>query len=794
MPTASAPPGSPSGKPPIDLTRPPEDGSDGLLQPFNVKDEYGVPISAYTVKADTGGWKDIDLKIWNIVAQVFFSIAKWSIGFACWLIDWALGFGLAKIMVVPAEQIANTVREVLFHRLGLPATFMTIAGVYAGYLIMFKERSRGYAEAGMSLVVAALAVTVFASPAQVLMGNPPKREGSTEKVLPDPTVDGRPTSTLLMSDDGVLGKARDLSLQLADLMLSNDPSHSEARPEAVSKRITDPIVRAFIVQPNQLMLYGRVFEGECAEAFGKAKLVFYNYEHTGLSFWEGMLSGNPSEDRTYYEQLVAATDKFRKICGTKGDPKAKRASADLAFSALFVAVAAVIVAILMVLVTGGFLSAQGWIAFESIRGHWALCAGILPGGGRGVLWRWVSAIVKAILSVFFAIIFLAIFILIVLALLKAETGPVLAKKFMAVDIAAIAALAGHKKIKENAQRVATNLNRKLANARVGGSRSSVFNNYRYGETAPGLKQLWGEARDEAGKVSRPLGRAGRTARQLWVGSPQGGSKGGRMRSAAKRVAGAAAVVGTGGAAAAARVAAQGAARQTLKNRLSNRMSRTRGGRVTMATGKAVGVAGKYGWKASKFAGLALGAPLGMPNGVAATRRGARAATARAQQVKSTLIAAGGRASQTWDGAKTFGSEWAHNVGVAGRFAARQAVNVGRGAIAVGNGANIQARLAQPLTPPSPGPTTAAVARLAQAQPPAAAPPGSPPAPGGSPPTPPPSSPPPPPAVSPASPANIHGAQPPRGPQAPGTGATRRVRRATRPQGPPNSPGTRPPGP
>lgn len=686
-----APP-DPKGDPVEDLSKSPTSGSDGLLQPFNVKDQYGVPISAYTVKASTGGWTDIDLKIWNIMAQLFFGVAKWAVGFACWLIKWALDFGLARLLVGPVDHISTTIRDQVINRMGLPGLFLMFAGLYAGYHIMFKQRSRGFAEAGTSLVVAAIATTVLLSPAQVLLGTQDQ-----------PSPGG---STMLLSQDGLLGKAKDLSLQVSSLVLSNDPSHTQAQTDDVSKPITDALVDAFIVKPTQLMLYGQTFSGNCAKAFATAELVQYNYNQKGLNFWEGS-AANPDGGASYNDQLVNAGNLFEKACkgqSTKLEPK--KASADLAFSAAFVALAAVIVSILVVLVTGGFLTAQGWIAFEAIRGHWALAAGILPGGGRAVLWRWVSAITKAVLAVVLSILFLAIFILIIIALVQADTGSVLAVKFIAIDLTAIAGLAGHKRIKETARQISVNLNRRLANARIGGARRSVFNSPgRYAETAPGLSKVWGEARGEARRISQPIGKAGRTARQLWTGPPQRGRTGGRVRTAAKLAGTVAATVGTGGTAAAAKVAAQQAAKQTLKKRLASaaatKMSQTRGGRATLATGKAATAAGKYGWKATKFTALAtVGAPVGIPRGVAATKRGAAAAKDRAEQVKDQLTAAKNRTVARVDqkvaGAKAFGDEYVRNVKTAGKF-------VGR------TGANIQLGMAQPTVP-----TTSATPPLTRA--------------------------------------------------------------------------------
>ncbi|EDY52565.1 hypothetical protein SSCG_05593 [Streptomyces clavuligerus] len=577
-PSTSAP-ATPGAGP--NLGQKPKNGSDSLLEPFNVTDKYGIPISSYTVKTDAGGWKDIDLKIWNIVAQLLFGLAKWGVGFTCWLLDWALDFGLAQIMIGPVEDISSTIKNQVIDRLGLPGLFLLFAGFYCGWLILFKERSRGFAEIGVSLVVAAVTTTVLVSPAQVLLGQHDQAQPQG--------------STMLLSEEGLLGKAKGFALEVASIVLADDPASAtgSADPDNVSKPITNALVEAFIVKPNQLMVYGQTFDGQCDKAFREFKIAEFKLDQAGLNYWSAMVMDS-IYDTNFIGQLTKNAKKFEAACG-EVKPKAKRASADLAFSAVFAAIAAIIVAVLMILVTGTFLTAQGWLAFEAIRGHWALTAGILPGGGRAVLWRWISAITKAVLSIIIAILFKAIFILLVLALLDAETGDVLAVKFIVIDVTAIAALAGHKRIKQTAQTIAVNLNRKLANARVGGAgRRSVFSSPgRYAETAPGLKQMWGEARGEARRVSRPVGQGLKSARKAWVGSPQANrKKASRLRTAARLATNAATAVGTGGTSAAAKVAVQQAAKRTLKNRLAMaataKMSQTRGGRATLATGKGSG--------------------------------------------------------------------------------------------------------------------------------------------------------------------------------------------------------------
>lgn len=778
-PSTSAP-AKPAAGPP-NLSQKPKDGSDGLLQPFNVTDKDGVPISSYTVKTDTGGWKDIDLKIWNIVAQLLFGVSKWVIGFTCWLIKWALNFGLAKVMVGPVEDISSTIKSQVIDRLGLPGLFLTFAGFYCGWLILFKERSRGFAEIGVSLVVAALTTTVLVSPTQVLLGQHDQAQPQG--------------STMLLSEEGLLGKSKDFTLEVASIVLADDPASAKgsADPNNVAKPITDALVEAFIVKPNQLMVYGQTFDGQCDKAFREFKLAEFNLDQLGLNYWDAMQMDS-IYDTNFIGQLTENAEKFEAACGDV-KPKAKRASADLAFSALFVAIAAVIVAILMILVTGTFLTAQGWLAFEAIRGHWALTAGILPGGGRATLWRWCSAITKAVLGVIISILFLAIFILIVLALIDADTGDVLAVKFIVIDVTAVAGLAGHKRIKQTAQNIAVNLNRKLANARVGGAgRRSVFSSPgRYAETAPGLKQMWGEARGEARRVSKPVGQGLKSAKNAWVGSPQANRKASRLRTAARLATNAAAAVGTGGASTAAKVAAQQAAKQTLKKRLAtaaaNKMSQTRGGRATMATGKAAAATAKYGAKATKFAFMAtLGAPVGIPRGIAATKRGGAAAVARGKKVADDLKAVKARTvDKKVQEAKDFKDEYVRNVATAGKFVAKQGtkaqVNLGLAQIQpnpkAGNPPGPRAGAVAPATPGGvpasagaktsgkPAPKAAGTKTPSTVKPPAAGPTAVPKMP--TPPTP----------APPAPPASAKKSTPAKPPAPP-----RVIRRATRPPGPP----------
>jgi hypothetical protein len=166
-----------------------------VLGIFDVVDENGVPLSAYGLNVDQGGTLDVISKIIAFLIGLGFSVIKVVIGFACWLVDWALGFGLAKALLNPVSDIAGTIRAQVIDNLGLPGLFLMIVALWGGYHILFKRRSKGWSEIAMSLVIASIAGVTLADPGRVLIGN--------------------------ADDSGVLGTTKQFSMHIADVVLDD---------------------------------------------------------------------------------------------------------------------------------------------------------------------------------------------------------------------------------------------------------------------------------------------------------------------------------------------------------------------------------------------------------------------------------------------------------------------------------------------------------------------------------------------------------------------------------------------
>ncbi|MYQ81452.1 MULTISPECIES: hypothetical protein [unclassified Streptomyces] len=567
---------SPKDEVPNLFCEPPKPKDNGkVLGIFDVVDKNGVPISAYGLNVDQGGMLDVISKIIAFLIGVGFSVLRTVIGFACWLVDWALDFGLAKQLLNPVSDVAATIKAQVIDSLGLKILFLTLVAVYAGYLILFKQRSKGWIEICTSLVIASIATVTLASPGTFLIGN--------------------------ADDTGVLGKTKQFSLDIADVILEDrcaadgvTPAEKDgqattcdgqgkgkSKSDSVARPITDGLVDAFIQRPVWVLYTKKPIDGACSAAYGKATLARYNFnrlvlprliEEENNKGWMEKLgdafsdvfsldglkdslliaTGNPWAIYTVVKgEQKEAVEEFKKkaegteawktyISGKNGsdqaaDPKVQKAcggdvpmddqqisaSLDNLLSVWFIALAAIIVVVLVVAVSCTFLISQVWMAIEVIRAQPALVAGILPGGGRTAMWNWVSGVVRVILAIFLSVMFLAFFLVMVIALLNADTGEVMTVKFLTIDFLAVAFLIFRKKITAAAKNISSNFGQRMASKTGNGvDPDDAPPNAFQGATEngkSGLEQL----KDDGATLSKVGGRA----RDLWKGKAPGGGGG-----------------------------------------------------------------------------------------------------------------------------------------------------------------------------------------------------------------------------------------------------------------------------
>ncbi|MCX4826178.1 hypothetical protein OG883_41655 [Streptomyces sp. NBC_01142] len=455
----------------------PDEG--GVLGVFNVTDANGMPISAYTVRSDTGNMLDWDLGIQNLLTELCFMATKWLIAFCSWLMVWALSFGLAKLLLVPVLSVANSLHTRVILEMGLSALFLSVCAVICVARIFFGDKAKGWGDAALSVFLAALTTTLLVSTPQTLLGE----------------------------EDGAIAVTRGLALEVADVILDANPATPQANDgvttpatsNTISRPLTDALTDAFIVKPAMLLQYGRVFEGECAAEYSDTKLAQLAFDRsvssrtgmlkkvTGLADYVdptgGAISGWYNMQIDMSQQWAVdhfgnpPMQRFEEKCVPGDADAAKKASFDKVGGSVFLLIAALIVTVLISGLAGSFLVAQCRIAWDAIRGEPVLVAGTIPGAGRAFLWDWAASVLRNLGLMLTSVVALAVFIVVVQAVLdpvQVDWGRELTLRFLVVDIVCIGAVKKRKQLAARSKQVAANFRAKMSAGRIGGTNGSAF--------------------------------------------------------------------------------------------------------------------------------------------------------------------------------------------------------------------------------------------------------------------------------------------------------------------------------
>ncbi|WP_411139013.1 hypothetical protein [Streptomyces sp. C10] len=445
-------------------------GKDDLLDSFHVTDEHGIPVSAFKVDSESGEWSDWDLKVEEWLTSLLFMCTKWLVAFACWLLTWALGFKLASLLLKPALAVSDSLYSSVLLQMGLPGLFLAFSGTVAAWHFFFGDRSRGWGELTASLLISALAITSLSSPPQTLLGH-----------------------------DGAVGKARDLGVAVAAIVMGDqDPTGRSATDTVagITTPITDEIVNAFVVQPSQVLTYGQTFtddtKDKCASQFTSSRIetAFVNQkvaEQTkalkdmpggGDILLPGV--GGKIEDFVKDKATQWGVDtfgtkpdaKFEKACVSGNAKQAKKASVDKLAGAFFMLLAALLVCVLIIGLAGGYLAAQAWLAAEAMLLRCALIAGTLPGPGRAWLWSRGAAIARGLALLVGLVVGLGVFVVAVTAVVSAAPRDIpggIVVRFVILDILCVGAIIFRKRLVRRSQQVAARLKARVGASKLGGA-------------------------------------------------------------------------------------------------------------------------------------------------------------------------------------------------------------------------------------------------------------------------------------------------------------------------------------
>ena len=543
------------------------------------------PTSGYDLGYDDGGTFGISNKVLGLFCSMAWAATRWLVRVGIWIVEWSFSFGFADRLAAPVENVAASYQTQVVDRLGLAPFFLLLAAGWCAFQVFRGRLGRGAGEFFVSLLIAALAGTVLASPSTLLFGS--------------------------------LDKVAQASVEVAAVTTSADGSAPSASSpdvdaEGAMRPLTAGLHQALVERPHELLNWGRFIP-----------------------------PGDPC--RALYEELVATgphgtdsepRERMKNECSSGGEEMEefnRNPSPERLGATLLVGFAALVVVLLMVVIAASLIAAQlGIVLFVAIA-PFPIVAGILPGGGRGMFWRWLGAVGKALATVLMTTVFLALFLVGIDAVLLATSGEALMVQMGLIDVMVVCAFVARKRLVSAGQRAVTNTTKRLEGARIGGTAGSSWLGPAAAGGATGFAagRMWDENRAEMDSVTS---RVRHQADRL------------RSHHDAKRYhQGAVALAGAGaGGASSSEAASVGSAGRAGGSvaRAGERLSQSRTGRTAKMAGKATKVAAQ----------ATVGAPVYLPRASLAARSAAKAYASSARTRVETRLGE----------VKSFGQEYGRN--------------------------------------------------------------------------------------------------------------------------------------
>ncbi|MEV7618248.1 hypothetical protein [Streptomyces sp. NPDC089799] len=460
----------------------------GLLAPLNVYTVEGVPLEAYELQSDGGMRINIVGQTQALVLSGLFTLVRLLVGLACWLIGFVFRFPLLTLLTEPAQDLSDAYATHVVGPLGLKEVLLAWAFVFGLIAFMRGRAAAGLGEIVLTLVIAALAASVFVRP-DYLLG----RDGPLQQVHQAAVEVAQITTRSYFHNEPGSDPCAELSVGPAK-DTCRESGHGVVRP------IQDAVTDALVVKPFMLVQYGRILDPKDPDekaaydahlAFVTASLPRYGQGDDGKvdpcslirgearKYCErgdpnrrpsdppaGTLPGVPlPQDLAGQAPLSPEFDKLLKDLDAAG-PVGKQAAAyakqpswDRVGAVLALLVAVVVVALMVVSMAMVMLGAQAADAAAAAGGATAMVWSMLPGPSRTVLWKWLSVFMVSMLVSFVAAMMLPLFGITVDVLLASASGSTMVERLLLLDAVAVAFLALHRRmiaaISSFGQRMAT---------------------------------------------------------------------------------------------------------------------------------------------------------------------------------------------------------------------------------------------------------------------------------------------------------------------------------------------------
>ncbi|MFE3410715.1 hypothetical protein ACFXMT_21050 [Streptomyces mirabilis] len=480
-----------------------------LLSPLNITSSEGVPINGYELSAEGGSIVAFRSQALAFALSGLFTLIRLLVGLAGWAIELAFRFPLLKILIQPAQKVADSYTHVVVDTLGIKGLLLAWAFVFAGFMIVRGRVGRGLGEIFLTLLIAAFAASAFVRPDYLLTQDGPL--GQAQQVAAEvaqQSVNSYDWGGKLASRGPCDGMAGNQELKCLQQEGEGPVSAAE-----VARPIQDSITNALIVKPYMLLEYGRILDpAKAADRTAYAvhlKWITGGYKASAQNKGKGG-KDDPcrrirGEAKKYCERSTSdvpsgsgslpaltpggelldasnaiVTDDDREFSSFLADmkragPVGKACAAYAEKPTWWRVSGAGLLLIAALFICGMLLSSaivllgtQGICAAAAAAGGVTFIAGMLPGPARQSVWKWLSLWGIAILALVGICAFVPFFGIAVDA--TVTNGPdLMVERILLIDVLAIAGAAGHRRLLTGITSFGRRMAMRMRYAKVGGT-------------------------------------------------------------------------------------------------------------------------------------------------------------------------------------------------------------------------------------------------------------------------------------------------------------------------------------
>jgi hypothetical protein len=370
------------------------------------------PLSSYTIDYGAGSFVDVSRKSVGTLTEMAFACVRWVVGVGLWLVAWAFSFGLADRLAAPMANVAQRYQAAFF--VPLIGSALLISAAYAGIQIFRGRTGRGLGEFAASLLLVAMFGTwLLSAPLGFLQA--------------------------------ALRVTARLSGAVASVALPAPPAGCSPAPgsyaipglDAAVAPLAGQIQEAFIDHPYDLLQWGTAVPAACA------------------AHRDAVLAAGPGGNR---DQIVAAMD--RPPCTALYQFNREPSTERLAVAVLVLAASGILMASLGMVAATVVIAQVIAVALIAAMPFAALAAA-LPGAGRSIMWRWATALVRALATIVAMSAFLTFLLLAGDALLVSEQGQSLLVQMAVLNLVAILGFTLRHRVAQTGRQAASGIGRRM---------------------------------------------------------------------------------------------------------------------------------------------------------------------------------------------------------------------------------------------------------------------------------------------------------------------------------------------